>query len=849
MIKKTNCYTMALFLLFLYVLQIFMPVSVKVSIPAGEQNVLRMRWDNCEDGYPFIGEDVYKNVKLKHSNEDAFFIVSIPVKSQQKLRFDLKPADKETVLVQVSNIAINSLFHSKIIDADDINSCFSGFNGAEVNLNDDMVEFTAQNSEDPYVQTLERAEGEENWFYFYRALIFYIVLAFLISVFVEKLKNILKKCYPKIRGVIILACEKLKLQQVFPVVLFYSYCFIWSILIEAVSRKSLSLSLIFIKEKPAIFLCNYAFVCLWYTVGFVVVHKLTYFIVSSAIPLAFLTSNYFLLKMRGTPLVWQDLSAMQFGIAIFFDTYSKDIVIITIIVTGILLCLFLGLSYRKKSKNRRVKVCIGNSIFSLAIIIGIYGQINSSFEAWNQSEIYLKNGLILNFFDSYLKSKVKIPSGYSMEGMENIKEELTGEHYVTSTDPNIIILQIEAFMDPLTIPGLKYSQDPIPNMRKLMDEYSSGNLQVNVFGGSTVNSEFEVLTGLPTKYLGTGDYPYLTKITYEPMESMTHYLSDRYQTTAIHNWYGDFYNRDKVFPNLGFERFISKENIVDGTYDKYYMDDSCFEEYIPRVLKESKERDFIYGITVQMHGPYSTTKPDAATINVTGNYKPEILNNIEQYVNTLNKVDTVIGHLIEYFDATDEPIVFFAFGDHQPALDILNDTDFVKSYPEYDKYTVPYICYNNYNNGAVNVDMAAYQVSSYLLDLCGKSGGIISDFHHKYKETKEYDEKLELIQYDIISGKQYLYDKNNPYKNENMVYGFDSMLIDEVESEENSSYIYGENFTPSCKAAVNGNAVTLEYINSGKIAINKLLEPGEELEVYQKGLYRKIGESVFFSVN
>ena len=230
-----------------------MPVSVKVSIPAGEQNVLRMRWDNCEDGYPFIGEDVYKNVKLKHSNEDAFFIVSIPVKSQQKLRFDLKPADKETVLVQVSNIAINSLFHSKIIDADDINSCFSGFNGAEVNLNDDMVEFTAQNSEDPYVQTLERAEGEENWFYFYRALIFYIVLAFLISVFVEKLKNILKKCYPKIRGVIILACEKLKLQQVFPVVLFYSYCFIWSILIEAVSRKSLSLSLIFIKEKPAIF--------------------------------------------------------------------------------------------------------------------------------------------------------------------------------------------------------------------------------------------------------------------------------------------------------------------------------------------------------------------------------------------------------------------------------------------------------------------------------------------------------------------------------------------------------------------------------------------------------------------
>lgn len=846
MIKKSNCITIVLFLLLLYILQIFMPVSIKVSIPTGGQNILRMRWDNCKDGYPFIGEDVYKDVKIRYSDTGTFFIINVPVKSQLKLRFDLKPTDKELVRVQVSNITINSLFHSKIIDADDISSCFSGFNGADVKLNNGIAEFTTQNADDPYVQTLERAVGHENWFYCYTALFFYFVIALLLSVFVEKLKSILKRHYPRIKKSVLLVFEKLKPQPVFPIILFYSYCLIWIILIEAVSRKSLPLALTFIKDNSTLFWGNYAFICLLYTAGFIVLHKLTYFIVVSAIPLVFLISNYFLLKMRGTPLVWQDLNAMQFGIAIFFDTYSKSIVIMIAITTCILLCLLLGISYRKKSNERHIKVCIGNSVFALAVIIGIYGQINSSFEAWNQSEIYLKNGLILNFFDSYVKSKVRIPSGYNTEAIESIKEELTAVNYESSIDPNIIILQIEAFMDPLTIPGLLYSQDPIPNMRKLMKEYSSGNLQVNVFGGATVNSEFEVLTGLPTKFLGTGDYPYLSKLTYEPMESMAHYLSERYQTTAIHNWYGDFYNRDKVFPNLGFERFISKENLVDGTYDKYYMDDSCFEEYIPRVLTESKERDFIYGITVQTHGPYFKTKPEVSFINVTGNYKTEILHNIEQYVNTLYKVDAVIGHLIEYFDAADEPIVFFAFGDHQPALDILNDADFINSHPEYNKYTVPYIFYNNWNDERIYMDMPTYQVSSYLLELCGISGGIISNFHHKYKMRNDYDGDLELVQYDIISGKQYLYDKNNSYKKENTIYGLDSILINEVKSEEDSSNIYGENFTPSCRAAVNGKAVTLEYINSEEITIDAILTSKDKLELYQKGLYRKIGESLYF---
>lgn len=65
MIKKSNCYTIVLIMLILYILQIFMPVSIKVNILEGEQNIVRMRWDNRQEGYPFTGDNVYKDVEIK----------------------------------------------------------------------------------------------------------------------------------------------------------------------------------------------------------------------------------------------------------------------------------------------------------------------------------------------------------------------------------------------------------------------------------------------------------------------------------------------------------------------------------------------------------------------------------------------------------------------------------------------------------------------------------------------------------------------------------------------------------------------------------------------------------------
>ena len=57
-------------------------------------------------------------------------------------------------------------------------------------------------------------------------------------------------------------------------------------------------------------------------------------------------------------------------------------------------------------------------------------------------------------------------------------------------------MQLETFIDPYELNFLSYSEDPIPNFHKLMENYTSGYLTVPVVGAGTANTEFEVLTGM-----------------------------------------------------------------------------------------------------------------------------------------------------------------------------------------------------------------------------------------------------------------------------------------------------------------------------------------------------------------
>ena len=92
-------------------------------------------------------------------------------------------------------------------------------------------------------------------------------------------------------------------------------------------------------------------------------------------------------------------------------------------------------------------------------------------------------------------------------------------------------------------------------------------LSVPVIGAGTVNSEFEMLTGMNIDDFGIGEYPYKTILKSKACESLAYNLKDYgYKSFAIHDNTGDFYERNKVYPNLGFDVFTSVEYMWPKDY-------------------------------------------------------------------------------------------------------------------------------------------------------------------------------------------------------------------------------------------------------------------------------------------
>lgn len=618
-------------------------------------------------------------------------------------------------------------------------------------------------------------------------------------------------------------------------------------LIESISRGSIRLTLAYSWDNTKLFLCNVMLVNCFYASMFLFKRRLVGAFHVTILLVVFSTVQYILLKMRGTPLTFSDIRAAGFGAAILMEQTN----IYGIIGAGAIILAGYIVIVKKLTtiKKERHIILFAGSIMMCWIYISIIETMGIvANNAWAQNTDYLSNGALYSFVNSYRSSKVSKPEEYGKNKILEIKSRIDQEAEVfpvTEDRANIVIIQVEAWMDPMDIQGITYSEDPMPNLRHAMNQYSSGKLNVDVLGGATVNTEFEVLTGLPIENRPSGEYPYLTVLTHNSAEALPFYLNQEYQTTAIHNYYGDFYNRDKVFANIGFERYISMETMVNLQRDSYYPSDNAFIEYIPQVLVESPERDFIYGITVEMHGPYATGILEDAKLVSEGNYPETVLNNMNHYINVLHKTDQYLGELFSYFDSLDEPLVCFVFGDHQPALELWQDEKFNIVNHDYNFYRVPYVCYNNMGLSKIDIDMDANRVGEYLLKLTKNNGGLISAFHDVYSKKEEYEQDLQLLEYDILSGKQYLYEGNNPYTVQQIKYGLEDMFFTEVKTADNGGLvIFGGGFNESCQADLNGKTVSLEYVNDQQIRVNARMKDGDVLEIYRKGLYRVIGNTL-----
>ncbi len=244
----------------------------------------------------------------------------------------------------------------------------------------------------------------------------------------------------------------------------------------------------------------------------------------------------------------------------------------------------------------------------------------------------------------------------------------------TTRKPDIIVVLNESFFDPAILDGVE-SCELLPTWCAFRDQGISGTLSVPTYGGNTTRTEFELLTGVPITTFAGLDYPYLTVVT-RPVRSLIWMLRDLgYETTALHNNHGYFWNRDTAMPRLGFERFIALEDLGKRVEMGYFPDDAMLDAPLAEFTDVAADAppQLLFVVTMENHGPWNERRRGRLPEELAEFAVPSTAAGIpgvplQQYLFHADRSIRQFETLWRQLRDSDRDTLMVFFGDHLPAL-------------------------------------------------------------------------------------------------------------------------------------------------------------------------------------
>lgn len=629
--------------------------------------------------------------------------------------------------------------------------------------------------------------------------------------------------------------------------------------IEAISRHSVFEAWDYMTETPVVFLYNAFMIFVTFSVVYLFRRRVFARIIVSVLWLILGVANGYMLLKRVTPFNAQDLKAATEGLSLI-NNYFNGFELIVLIVGAVAVVIWVVSMWRRggqyTGKMHRflalVAICVWGAVYSFVANAAVENRVVSTYFG-NIAFAYEDYGLPYCFMASLFNTGINEPNDYSEETIARISKD--GEITRNESDepeedlPNILFVQLESYFDVEEAEFFTTSKDACPNLHEMYDKYSSGYFKVPSVGAGTANTEFEVLTGMNLRYFGPGEYPYKTILKENTCESAATALEALgYGTHALHNNGGNFYSRARVFNNMGFDSFTSKEfmNILQLTENGWSKDDILID-HIVDAMDSTQQQDFVFTISVQGHGDYPEEKViENPEITVEGIEDEALKNKWEYYVNQVYEMDKFAGDLVDAVEKRGEPTVVVFYGDHLPTMG-LKAEDLKGRY----LYNTNYVIWDNIGLEKEDRNIPSYQIMADVFDRLGIHSGTVFNYHQERRQTKNYLADLELLQYDILYGDQYVYDGNPPITEGHMVMGVrDVSLTDIVPHLDGGYTLYGENFTAYTRVYVNGEEQEKKFLNNTRIDLPSTeLKEGDVVHTCQYGssdtLFRKSNEYIY----
>ena len=314
---------------------------------------------------------------------------------------------------------------------------------------------------------------------------------------------------------------------------------------------------------------------------------------------------------------------------------------------------------------------------------------------WNRGAIVERFGIIMyqgNDLVQTLRPKISSLFGYE-ESAKLFKEFFTSDEnkyngknkYSNILEGyNVIFIHMESIGKFLM--DLQFNnQEVTPTINKLAKEgMFFENFYPQVSSGTSSDTEFTLLTSLLPVSSGIVFTSYYDR-NYTTIPKLL--TEKNYYTFSMHGNYASMWNREKVHPNLGYQKMYFRESFdIPDKEDKDYInlgisDSAFYRQALPKIEEIENNHDHYMGtiITLSNHSPFafldkygefdlsSTITHEDGSIETT-DYLSETA--VGKYIKSAHYADISLGEFIESVKTSESfnNTVFILYGDHDAKL-------------------------------------------------------------------------------------------------------------------------------------------------------------------------------------
>ena len=350
--------------------------------------------------------------------------------------------------------------------------------------------------------------------------------------------------------------------------------------------------------------------------------------------------------------------SLKLSVKPFFKklTFQRIVISVFLIISGTL-CLYWRIaSYEKTVPNvlrsmwDRPAVC--NNVGAMTYHVA---------DAWNTA------------------SDIILRRSFSRHEVDGIKEWFVGRIapteknsslYGAARGKNLIVIQVESLQQ--FVVGLKVNGAEVtPNINRFIRKSVYFSRVYNQTGaGNSSDAEFLVNAGLYPSAAGVA-YTRFAGNSYDALPKQL--AANGYNVLALHGDRPGFWNRQHMYPSMGFQKFISKKDFTVDENIGMGLSDKSFFRQVLEILDREHKPFYAFIVTLTSHYPYNFPEiSEQAKFNA-GVFKGTLMGD---YLTSMRYFDNQFGTFIKGLEKKGllDSSVIIVYGDHTaiPAWDRRN---------------------------------------------------------------------------------------------------------------------------------------------------------------------------------